>query len=207
MFNIDPSLTFIAATREQVVSIIESINHPHVGVPGHPTQRSEALVVGLRNPGGTFSIFIHLHLTESRAAVIYAYQEREFDIETFSRVEGEALEFVESMGFMVDNLNFRNLSVHQQEELMARLPCFDPDLGQAVEDEEEDDDGVLDLDAIDDLDDAPGAEILDDLEEVRELDEVEPLDEIEPLEEIGAVRSATLSPEVARRVGRLLASF
>jgi hypothetical protein len=39
-------------------------------------------------------------------------------------VEIEGLQFLESMGFMLDNLNFRNLSPEVQEQTIRRIPLF-----------------------------------------------------------------------------------
>ncbi len=207
MFTADPNLTYIAASRGQVVSIIESINHPAVGVPGYPTQAGEGTAVGVRNPGGTFSIFIHLYLVESKASAIYRHAQDEFDLESYPEVEAEAIEFLESMGFMVDNLNFRNLSVLQQDELMARLICFDPNPGARASEIEEKSggQGSEEIDQLDD-DDASvyAAEDYDGIEDLEELEELEPLDRsprsIDP--EVQEVPSRT-----ALRVARLLASF
>jgi len=51
-------------------------------------------------------------------------------MESYHDIELEALQFVESMGFMVDNLNFRNLTVDQRDELMQHLPLFHDDLNE-----------------------------------------------------------------------------
>jgi hypothetical protein len=39
-------------------------------------------------------------------------------------VEVEGLQFLESMGFMLDNLNFRNLAPDVQAETLRRVPLF-----------------------------------------------------------------------------------
>ncbi len=129
MFRVDPDMTHVSATREHVVSVIESINQPQVGVPGYTAQVSEASVVGVRRSSGAFSVYIHLHLTETNEIVVYTHEDGELDIEGYPEVEQLALEFVESMGFIMDDLNFRNLSPVQQDEFMGRLRCFKPTEG------------------------------------------------------------------------------
>lgn len=192
MFQPDPSLTHIAAGREQIVSIIESINHPHVGVPGYAAQVTSAFVVGRRNPDGTFSIFVYLHLTETNQAVIYVNDNPALDAESFRDVETEALTFVESMGFMVDNVNYRNLTPEQQQETLETLPCFAADLSAFAADAGGD----------------PLDELMDDTGDVLDLGEdqvLEDLDEIEPEPPAPAVRP--LDAAAAARIGKLLASF
>jgi hypothetical protein len=41
-------------------------------------------------------------------------------------VEIEGLHFLESMGFMLDNLNFRNMAQPLQEATLKRIPLFSP---------------------------------------------------------------------------------
>ena len=97
-------------------------------MPGYAPQVTSAYVVGRRNPSGNFSIVIYLHLTETNEAVIYVHDLVEVGVAEFPDVEAEALTFGESMGFMVDNANYRNLTPLQQEEILESLPCFRADL-------------------------------------------------------------------------------
>ena len=218
MFRPDPSLTYVDVDRDQVVSIIESIDHPHVGVPGYAPQVTSAYVVGRRNPSGNFAILIFLHLTETNEAVLYVHDLAEVGITEFPDVEAEALTFVESMGFMVDNVNYRNLSPLQQDEILESLPCFRADIASYVPagseaeagsdplaELEEDTADILDLDeeaivgnpalgydpALDlEPPPAPMADVLEELDEVELLPDRRPLD-----------------PATAARVARLLVSF
>jgi hypothetical protein len=126
MFEIDPELKHIQATREQVVAIIESVNQPHVAIPGKAPQAAQAFVTGVRNKNATFSIYIYLYLAATQDCVVYTGPEPQFPLEGYRDQEAEALNFVESMGFMMENANFRNLAPPAQEELLARLPQFAP---------------------------------------------------------------------------------
>lgn len=126
MFNIDPSLTYIAAKREQIVAVIESVNQPHVAIPGKNPQGVQAYLCGLRNPNASFSIYIYLLLSETKEPVVYAFDRPQFPLEAYREAETEALQFVESMGFMMENLNFRSQSAEIQDELLKRIPAFSP---------------------------------------------------------------------------------
>ncbi|NMB75868.1 MAG: hypothetical protein GYA21_12170 [Myxococcales bacterium] len=122
MFTHRTDLTSLPLSREQVVAIIESINTPFVAVEGRTNQQAKAFIVGVRNPSGQFSIFIYLHLLEDRACVIWCCDPPEIPMNAYHQFEVEALQFVESMGFMVDNLHFRNLPPDQQEAMLTALP-------------------------------------------------------------------------------------
>ena len=126
MFQPDPSIRFVPASREQVVALVESINQSQVSIPGKSPQAVQGFLCGLRNPSGTFSIFVALHLPRTGENVVYLHPRRELSLDEYREVEIEGLHFLESMGFMLDNLNFRNLAQPQQAETLKRIPLFHP---------------------------------------------------------------------------------
>lgn len=123
MFNLDPSIRGLPASRDQVTLIQQSINSPHVVIPGKGAGAANAYIVGLRGAQG-FAIYIYLYLPDAEDCAVYVSDRRNLRPEDFAAVEGEATGFVESMGFFMDTLNFRGLSVEDQEELMRSLPVF-----------------------------------------------------------------------------------
>lgn len=128
MFDIHPEIKSIQVGRENIVTIIESINSPMVAAANKPLEPAKAFILGLRKPSGQFSIYIYLHLLQSKECLIYLHDPPEIPMESYHDTELEALQFVESMGFMVDNVNFRNLAPDQQAVLMEELPMFTEDL-------------------------------------------------------------------------------
>ncbi|MBN2359710.1 MAG: hypothetical protein JXR83_09660 [Deltaproteobacteria bacterium] len=163
MFKLAPELRSVAAPVDRIVSVIEGLNTPNVVIPGYDSEPTRCCVVGVRNPEGTFDILIHLFQPESQHLAIYASEPRAVPLAHFAMIEAEAVQFVESMGFMVDNLNFRKLPPEKQAEIMARLPVFHEvrrtPPGQVV--------GMADLE---DLGDEGGA--------LHELEELEPLEPV-----------------------------
>jgi hypothetical protein len=133
VYQIDPKLKSLSPQREQIVAVVESINQPQVIIPGRGPQAAQAYVAGLRNANASFSIYIYLWLAQSKEAVIYSYHMPQFALEDYREAEAEALHFVESMGFMMENLNFRNLSADAQKEIYERVPVFSPTPQRAVE--------------------------------------------------------------------------
>ena len=129
MFSIDERFRGLPASREQVLVLHQSINSPHLAIPSKPAGPAQAFVLGLRGSGG-FAVFIYLFLSEAQDCAIYAPSRRGTSAEDYQRDEAEALAFVESMGFMMDNTNFHVLPVDQQDELLKTLPLFykDPKL-------------------------------------------------------------------------------
>lgn len=125
MFVPEPRIRFIPAAPEQVVSVIASLNKPHIAVPGKQAQEVAAYVVGVGNSAGTITAFVYLLLTASREPVVYIDPERlKVAPADYPDAEAEAVGFVESMGFMLENLNYRALAPAQQAALLKSLPCF-----------------------------------------------------------------------------------
>lgn len=108
---------------DQVVAVIESINAPNIGTP-LGTERTKAYIVGLRLPSGNFTVAIYLHLVESNRACIYASDPIEVSLDGYSELEADAIQFAESMGFMLDNLNFRAKPPEEIARLVNLLPFF-----------------------------------------------------------------------------------
>jgi len=107
------------------VSIIASLNRPHVGVPGKAAQEVQAYIVGVGNSAGTVTAFVYLYLTHTHEPVVYIDPEKlRVAPASYPDAEAEAMAFVESMGFMLENLNYGALAPEQQAELLKSLPCF-----------------------------------------------------------------------------------
>jgi hypothetical protein len=123
-FKPEPSLTWIQATREQVVAVVESINQPQVSIPGKTSQQVFGHLAGVRNANNTFSIYVGLHLPRTGENVVYVHERRQLAVEEYRDVEAEGLNFLESMGFMLDNVNYRNLAPEAQEQTFGRVPLF-----------------------------------------------------------------------------------
>jgi hypothetical protein len=124
VFKPEPSITWVPAAREQVVAVVESINQPQVSIPGKASQQVFGHLVGIRNGNATFSIYVALHLPKTGENVVYVHDRRQLTVEEYRDVEIEGLHFLESMGFMLDNLNFRNLGPDVQDETLRRIPLF-----------------------------------------------------------------------------------
>jgi hypothetical protein len=126
VFTPEPSIQFVPSTREQVVAIIEAINQPQISIPGKEPQAVQGVLCSLRNANGSFSIVVALHLPRTGENVIYLHEKRQLSAEEYREVQDAGLHFLESMGFMLDNLNFRNMTPALQDETMKRLPLFSP---------------------------------------------------------------------------------
>ncbi|HVG64412.1 MAG TPA: social motility and stimulation tgl protein [Hyalangium sp.] len=123
MFNIDERYRGLPASREQVIALHTSLNSPHLFIPGKPAGPAQAFILGLRGSTG-FATFIYLYLSEAADCAVYVSGKRNTSFEEYLGEEAEALAFVESMGFMMDNSNWRSMAQGTQEELLKTLPVF-----------------------------------------------------------------------------------
>ncbi len=123
MYTIDERLKGLPAAKEQVVQLYQSLNQPHVAVPGWQAGPATAFVLGLRGPTG-YAVFVYLHLGDSGECAVYVPSNGAVPPERYQAEEAEALAFVESMGFIMDNLNFRGRPPDEQDQFVRALPVF-----------------------------------------------------------------------------------
>lgn len=123
MFTIDERLKGLPAVKEQVVQLYQSLNQPHLAVPGRKAGPAAGYVLGLRGPSG-FAVFVYLYMPDSGECAIYVPSNGTVAAEQYQSEEAEALGFVESMGFIMDNLNFRGRPVDEQDSMIRTLPIF-----------------------------------------------------------------------------------
>jgi hypothetical protein len=113
----------LPANRDAIVLMYQSLNSPQVGIPGKQAGPAQSFVVGYRGQSGG-AMFIFLYLPESGESAVYISDNRNMSDAEMVQEENEALGFVESMGFMMDNLYFTNMAVEQKDDLMRSLPPF-----------------------------------------------------------------------------------
>lgn len=124
MFVHWPGKTNLGVSVDQVVAVIESINAPNISIPEVGTEPTKAYLVGVRTPAGGFSVFCYLLQLESMRPIIYLADPPEVAIDEYPALEGEAIQFAESMGFMLDNMNFRARPPEEMMALAEQLPFF-----------------------------------------------------------------------------------
>ncbi|HZX94395.1 MAG TPA: tetratricopeptide repeat protein [Myxococcales bacterium] len=123
MLQEDPQRTHLLPDPERIVALYEATNQPLVQPTGRSAQAAQAAVVALRE-GAVFDVVVALTLTDSGENVIYAGpMVARKDVQ--QAVE-EALNFAESMGFILDQSGWTKMDAVQRAELLDRLPAFWP---------------------------------------------------------------------------------
>ena len=121
-----PGQDSLGVKPEQVVAVIASINAPSISVSDSGTEPAKAYIVGVQLPSGQYSVAVYLHMLHSNTPVIYRPEPLATTLDGYPSVEASAIAFVESMGFMLENLNFRAQSNVELARLVEVLPFFRP---------------------------------------------------------------------------------
>ena len=124
MFSHLPGRLSLGIPPDSVVAVIESINTPNISIPELGAEPTKAYLVGVATPAGGFGIFCYLLFLDSNTPIIYISNPPEVSFEQYGLLEGEAIQFAESMGFMLDNMNFRAQSPETVGRLVEALPFF-----------------------------------------------------------------------------------
>lgn len=124
MFTPLPGRLSLGVAPESVVAVIESINTPNISIPELGTEPTKAYLVGVATPAGGFGIFCYLLMMESNTPIMYISNPPEVAFEQYGALEGDAIQFAESMGFMLDNLNYRAQPPDVLAHMIDTLPFF-----------------------------------------------------------------------------------
>ena len=130
MLREDTSRRHVKARREEIVAVYESANQPMVQIPGRAAQAAQAAVIAMRK-GRAFEILVVLAFAQGQENVVYASDAPVPQDELKAAVE-EALNFAESMGFILDS-NWAGLDPRQKDETMQRMTAFHPPQQKDVE--------------------------------------------------------------------------
>jgi hypothetical protein len=124
MFTLLPGRNALGVGPERIIAIIESINAPNVALPDAGAEPTKAYLIGVLTPHGGASILCYLLQTQSNRPFCYLSTPTEVGLDSYAALEAESIQYVESMGFMLDNMNFRSRAPHDQAHLVETLPFF-----------------------------------------------------------------------------------
>lgn len=106
----------------EVLEVFRSINENMMSAESYPTQLSEAAVIGARR-GDRIRIFVHYYLAEDKVGLLYGETDS-VTVDTYQAMRNAAIDSVEAMGFLLENLNFRKRNAAEQARILAELPAF-----------------------------------------------------------------------------------
>ena len=124
MLKVDINLTHVVTTKDRVLSVYESINMPLVSIPNIGTATTQAFVVGVRNEHGSYTVLVVLRQSENDANLVYVSDPYTLTAEQYRYEEAEGLRFVESMGFLMNDVAFRGIDPAGQDAYLDKTPVF-----------------------------------------------------------------------------------
>jgi Tfp pilus assembly protein PilF len=119
----DPEWTHLPAEPQRIAALYLATNQPVVQPAGRTAQSAQAAVVAIRE-GQVFYVVVALTLAESGENVIYAGPP--VNQKDVPQAVEEALNFAESMGFILDASGWTNLDEAHRAEQLERTPAIWP---------------------------------------------------------------------------------
>lgn len=126
MFNLD-SATWIPTQADHVIDVYNSINRAAIAPPGYNTEPAECFIATIYREGA-YEVAIYLHLANSNQGLLYRWDGGPVAAETVNDLYQSAFQFSESMGFMMDDMRYREKSPEEKEAQFAQIPMFHQDL-------------------------------------------------------------------------------
>ena len=119
MFELNESISNIVADKNRIIEIFRSVNDSQVQIPGFDSQNSSSFVVSLTE-NGEIKIYIFLFLKESLKGIVYTTDEK-IKKNNYVDMRNDAIFFLESMGFMLENMDFRKLPDEEKDRIIKKL--------------------------------------------------------------------------------------
>lgn len=124
MFELIADQQAVPLERDAVLEVFSAVNQPQIAAEGVDAQEAQAYICSGHHQGA-FQVYIYLHMRASNIALVYAWDEPVTKA-IYTDVRNDALQFTESMGFMMEDLSVRRLDPVERARLLSRLPIFSP---------------------------------------------------------------------------------
>jgi hypothetical protein len=126
VFRFDPNRPYVNVPQERISALYQSQNNAPVALPGQPAALAKAIVIGYKLDARLFGVMIALHLLDSGRHLIFAHEDKGLDPMGARTAAQEAIAFVEAMGFLMENVKWRDVPAAARADLLGNLKVFDP---------------------------------------------------------------------------------
>ena len=110
---------------EDIAKIHRGMNQVKVSVGEHMSEPSEVYVVTVEEGGeGNLSTYVVFFLEEPGIRILYGHDDNSYDSDRRIQVEAEAIEFVEEMGAIVEDVAWENLGEQDREKWMGQQSLY-----------------------------------------------------------------------------------
>jgi hypothetical protein len=90
--------------------LLISLNRPMVALEDYATDEADATICTVRRESDMVSTVVHLLLQQGRTALFYTFESDPYPEDLRGPVEEEAIDFVESLGFIMDDTRFAGIA-------------------------------------------------------------------------------------------------
>lgn len=115
--------------KGELFSLFKSVNLSQVSISGMPAEQARAYIFMLERNHKLYP-FVYFYFPELNKGRFFIYEEGSVEIKKEETVREEALNFVESMGFIMEEIDLAHLSSQEFRELKKTLPFYYEDLSQ-----------------------------------------------------------------------------
>lgn len=129
MFELDQTKSWVETSPERVIYLATSVNRPVVAPPEGSPEAAQSYICITKETQG-FYVYIYLHLLSSNVGLLYRWDEGAVQRDMVANLQQNAIEFTESMGFMMSDLRYRELDQAGKKELFENTPLFFKDLSK-----------------------------------------------------------------------------
>ncbi len=122
MFLRDKSLSRLNVTGE-IVDLYRSINRARVAPEGAELQPCDACVITMKTGDGVPSVYVVLFLTVNRVRQVFTPEQQPTTMFEYERALQEAMDFAESIGFMLDSVEVDS-DPQRSAEIVNSIPAL-----------------------------------------------------------------------------------
>jgi len=123
---VESKLKNLRGVSGNLYTLMRSVNLSNVYFPGAGAEQARAYIIFIEKSRKLLP-FVYFYLL-SNEGKMFSYSPESVEIKNFEAVKNEALEMVESMGFIMEEIDLLSLSPQEMKEIVKTLPFYYEDL-------------------------------------------------------------------------------
>lgn len=124
MFELDPKLSALDAASSAILEIYLSLNTAEVATKEFVGEPAKAYICLISPAPERCTLFVNFFFPNKNRAIFYPYHNNPFTPASIDEVKDEAMIFLESFGFIMEQVVGKNSTLKDKEHWMARVPFF-----------------------------------------------------------------------------------
>ncbi|MCC6807423.1 MAG: hypothetical protein IT381_08365 [Deltaproteobacteria bacterium] len=105
-----------------ILFVMSSFNQVSLAVPGLDQEPAHAYIVAHKTPRGQYNVHVYILLQQTSTPVVYMRDGPPVADTGYQQVIAEALAFVESMGFLLDDIGFDKAPPEKRQAMIESFP-------------------------------------------------------------------------------------